>query len=77
LGFVEGLLKGEVIKIVTIKVSELLKMAQQLSDDGIKYVNIDECESDEELPKCLSFSAYSEDSMYEIDYEEIDHVEVK
>lgn len=77
MGFVEVLFKGEVIKIVTIKVSDLLKMAQQLSNDGIQYVNIDECESDEELPKCLSFTAYSEDSMFEIDYEEIDHIEIK
>jgi hypothetical protein len=65
----------EVIKIVTVKVSELLKMAQELSDDGIEYVDVEECESDEDFPKHLSFIGY-EGFGGAIDYEEIEHIDI-
>lgn len=61
--------------MVTIKVSELLEMANTLSKDGIEYVEIEECEADEDFPKHLTFTGYGGFGDG-IDYEEIEHVEV-
>lgn len=61
--------------MITVKVSELLKMAKLLSDDGIEYVIINESEGDEAFPKSLHFTG---DCGYNtgIDYESIDHVDL-
>ncbi len=61
--------------MITVKVPELLKMAQQLFEDRIEYVEIEESAADEEFPKSLSFSAY-DGSGGGIDYEEIEHVNI-
>lgn len=68
--------------MVTVKVAELLKKAQELLEAGYEYVDIDELPEDGELPKCLNFDAYDGygggddfgvirhvdvDSMYKID----------
>lgn len=63
------------IKIITVKVSELLKMAQELSNDGIEYVELEEYEADEESPQSLSFTGYGGYGNG-LDYENIDHIEV-
>lgn len=61
--------------MVTVKVSDLLKMANLLAKDNIEYVEIEEREADEDYPKCLAFTGY-EGYGGGIDYEEIDHVDV-
>jgi hypothetical protein len=61
--------------VVTVKVSELLKMAQQLSNDGIEYVDIEEYPSDEDMPKHLSFVGCGGFGGG-IDYEEIEHIDI-
>jgi len=61
--------------MITVNVSELLKMAQQLFNDRIEYVEIEESAADEEFPKSLSFCAYDGFSGG-IDYEEIPHVNI-
>ncbi|HAU84333.1 MAG TPA: hypothetical protein DCW90_02120 [Lachnospiraceae bacterium] len=65
--------------MITVKVSELLKMAQDLSNDGIEYVEITELDADEmdgeTIPPALSFSAY-DGFGGGIDYESIEHIDV-
>jgi hypothetical protein len=61
--------------MVTVIVPELLKMAQQLFEDRIEYVEIEESAADADFPKSLSFSAYDGNGGG-IDYEEIEHVNI-
>ena len=61
--------------MVTVKVADLLKKAQELLEAGYEYVDIDDMAEDGDLPKCLHFDAY--DGLGGgIDFEEIEHVEV-
>lgn len=41
---------------------------------GYEYVDVEEMEAEEDLPKCLHFSAH-DDLGIEIDFEDIDHIE--
>lgn len=61
--------------MVTVKVCDLKKMVQDLSDDGIEYVAIEEFPADEDSPAVLSFQAY-DGFGGAIDYEEIDNVDI-
>lgn len=61
--------------MITVKVSELLNMVQQLSNDGIEYVDIEEYPSDEDMAKHLSFIGYGGFGGG-IDYEEIEHIDI-
>jgi hypothetical protein len=67
-------MKGCLI-MVTVKVSDLLIMANELTKDGVEYVDIEEYDSDEESPKCLHFEAY-DGFGGGIDFEDIEHIEV-
>lgn len=62
---------------VTIKVSDLLKIAQDLTAEKYEYVQICESESDPdfEIPASIHFSAY-ENADYTIDYEPLDDIEL-
>lgn len=60
--------------MITVKVSELLEKAQELLAAGYEYVDVEEMEAEEDLPKCLHFSAH-DDLGIEIDFEDIDHIE--
>lgn len=70
---------------ITIKVSDLYKMAEQLKADNMDMVNIMlleeeledgiEYEDDDLLPPALAFTGYTKDSPeIGIDYEEIESV---
>lgn len=61
--------------MVTVKVVDLLKKAQELKNDGYEYVDIDELEADDDMPKALHFMAY-DGYGGGIDFEEIEHIEV-
>lgn len=67
--------------MVTVKVSDLLKMAKELDQDQIEYVDIEEYEADGNpedeyfLPKRLHFEGY-DGFGGGIDYEDIEHIEV-
>lgn len=63
------------IDVVTVKVAELLKKAQELTEAGYEYVDIDEMDADGDLPKALHFDAYDGHGAG-IDFEEIEHIEV-
>ena len=60
---------------ILIKVSDLLAKAQELSQDGIEYVELSLLEADGELPACVCFNAYSATDDSCIDYEEINAVD--
>lgn len=61
--------------MVTVKVSALAQKIQELLQDRIEYVDIEEIEADEELPKFLTFFGHASDGLALHDYEEIDHVD--
>jgi hypothetical protein len=61
--------------MITVKVPELLKMAQQLFEDRVEYVEISESAADEEFNKSLSFCAF-DGFNGGVDYEEIEHVNI-
>lgn len=63
--------------MITVKVFDLLIMAQQLTADGIKYVDISEMEADGEIPKALHFEGHNSDGISKTDYEEIEDVNPK
>lgn len=62
--------------MITVKVSELLRMAKEMANDGIQYVDIEFLEADEELPQSLSFQGHDPDGLSLRDYEEIEHVDL-
>lgn len=62
--------------MITVNVNDLLIMAQLLTADGIKLVNIREIEADGELPKALHFEGHNLDGISTTDYEEIEEVVV-
>lgn len=62
--------------MITVKVSDLLKMAQEISADGIKYVDITELEADGNIPKTLNFNGHNLDEFSMKDYEEIEEVDL-
>lgn len=43
----------------TVKVSELYQRAKEMLNDGMDFVEIDFHEGDDDLPRCLMFSASS------------------
>lgn len=61
--------------MITVRVADLLKKAQELTEAGYEYVDIDEMDADDDLPKALHFDAY-DGCGAGIDFEEIEHVEV-
>ena len=61
--------------MITVKVSDLLEKAKELSADGYDYVDIEETEADDEFPKSLHFEAYDGNGGG-VDFEEIDHIDV-
>lgn len=62
--------------MITVKVADLLKMAQEISADGIKYVDITEMETDGEMSKALHFQGHNPDGISTEDYEEIEEVDL-
>jgi hypothetical protein len=58
---------------ITIRVSDLLQRAKELSSAGYEFVDVTILEPDEELPACLHFSAHGECDMM-IDFECIDDI---
>lgn len=61
--------------MVTVKTTDLLKMAQDILNDGYEYVEIHEVEADDELPACISFEALDGHGVG-IDFEELEHIEI-
>lgn len=64
---------------IVIKVSDLLRLANELAKNQMKYVElfIDEADGDgaDALPACVNFTAYDGDaSKMGVDYEEIEAV---
>lgn len=54
-----------------VKASELYQRAKEMLNDGMDFVEIDFHEGDDDLPRCVMFSAYGQSDFGSIDYEEI------
>lgn len=61
--------------MITVKVSDLLLMAQDLNNDGYEYVEINELEADNETSKCLFFEALDGFGGCVV-FDGIDHIDV-
>lgn len=61
---------------VVVKVTELRSMLQDIRRSGSDYVKVSICDSDEEFPASLSFSACrASDTDTWIDFEDVDAVQ--
>lgn len=59
---------------ITLRVSELLALAKQLSSDGMEYVDFLPSEADDEMPPCLLPRAGKKGDPEFPDYDEIELV---
>ena len=57
---------------ISVKVDDLLQMAQELKSAGMDYVTLTLSEADDEFPELVSFEAWTKAAPYEgVDFEEI------
>lgn len=56
---------------ITVKVSDLFNLVNQIRPDGMDKVTLSFIEADDELPPAINFSASKKNSIVEFDYEEI------
>lgn len=57
---------------ITVKVSDLFNLVNQIHSDGMDKVTLSFIEADDDLPPAINFSASKNNSIVEIDYEEIE-----
>ncbi len=65
--------------VVTVKTADLLAMVQDISNDKKEYISLtvfDEDDSDDPMPAQINFHAFSLNESTDVDYGEIDSVEV-
>lgn len=61
---------------ITVKVSDLCQIAEQLKQDGMQYVRLMLLEAEDDLPASLAVTAIkTASSEYSIDYDGIDAAE--
>lgn len=57
---------------ITIKVSDIFEVINQIHSDGMDKVTLSFIEADDDLPAAISLVASKDNDKVEIDYEEIE-----